>query len=225
MIAVAEAAPDQGSSLDALRATLAPLIAANAAFDGWSNEAVRFAAQGAGIDEDVALYAFRGGQMDMIDAWIAGIDQAMIAALPPGLLAAMKVRERITALIRFRLDQVRGREEALRAALAIMALPHNAARSLRIGWRSADLMWRLAGDTATDWNHYSKRTILAGIYTATLAVFIDDRSEEKADTLAFLDRRIDGVMRFEKTKAKLLRPREEQFSLARLLGRLRYPGN
>jgi ubiquinone biosynthesis protein COQ9 len=222
---VAETVPQTGASLDVLRKTLAPLIAANAAFDGWSNDAVRFAAREAGIDEDVALYAFRGGQMDMIDAWIAAVDEAMIAGLPAGHLAAMKVRERIAALVRFRLDAVAGREEALRAALAIMALPHNAARSLRLGWRSADLMWRLAGDTATDWNHYSKRTILAGIYSATLAVFIDDASDGKADTLAFLDRRIDGVMRFEKAKAKLLRPREDRFSMARLLGRLRYPAN
>jgi ubiquinone biosynthesis protein COQ9 len=84
-------------------------------------------------------------------------------------------------------------------------------------------MWRLAGDTATDFNYYSKRALLAGIYAATLAVFVDDKSEGKADTLAFLDRRIDGVMRFEKAKAQILRPRDERFSMARFLGRLRYP--
>ena len=84
-------------------------------------------------------------------------------------------------------------------------------------------MWRLAGDVATDYNHYTKRAILASIYTATLAVFVNDESEDKADTRAFLDRRIDGVMRFEKAKAQFLRPDAERFSVTRFLGRLRYP--
>jgi ubiquinone biosynthesis protein COQ9 len=94
---------------------------------------------------------------------------------------------------------------------------------LRLGWNSADAMWRLAGDTATDYSHYTKRTILAGLYAATLAIFVGDESDGKAETLAFLDRRIEGVMRFEKAKARLLRPEIERFSMARLLGRLRYP--
>ena len=212
-----------GESLDDLRLRLAASIAESVAFDGWSVEAVRNAARDAGIDEDVALYAFNGGQMQMIQAWVATVDKAMAEALPAEKLAGMKVRERIGALVRFRLDQVRGREEAVRSALAIMAMPHNMARGLRIGWRSADVMWRLAGDVATDLNHYSKRAILAGIYAATLAAFIDDDSEDKAETQAFLDRRIDGVMRFEKAKARLVTPRNERFSMARLLGRLRYP--
>jgi len=211
------------ATLDDLRARLAPLIAASAAFDGWSKQAVRSAACEAGLDEDVALYAFSGGQMEMIDAWIATVDQAMEAAFPAGKLAEMKVRERIAALVSWRLDAVQGLEEAVRSALAIMAMPQNAARALRIGWRSADAMWRLAGDTTTDFNHYSKRALLAGIYAATLAVWVDDKDEGKAGTLAFLDRRIDGVMRFEKAKARILKPGEERFSMARFLGRLRYP--
>lgn len=216
-----EAQPD--ATLDQTRARLAPLIAANSAFDGWSKQGVRNAAREAGIDEDVALYAFAGGQMDMIDAWIATVDEAMNSSLPAEGLAAMKVRERIAALVRWRLERVGGMEEAVRGAMAIMAMPHNAARGMRIGWRSADAMWRLAGDKATDFNHYSKRALLAGIYAATLAVWQDDMSEGKAETLAFLDRRIDGVMRFEKAKARLLKPQEERFSIARFLGRLRYP--
>ena len=95
--------------------------------------------------------------------------------------------------------------------------------ALKTAWNSADIMWRLAGDTATDWNHYTKRTILAGIYGATLAAFVGDESEDKQDTRAFLDRRIDGVMKFEKAKAQLLGNERESFSMMRFLGRLRYP--
>ena len=107
-------------------------------------------------------------------------------------------------------------------ALAIQAMPQNVARSLKLGWASADAMWRLAGDTATDYNHYTKRAILTAIYAASLAVYVNDDSDGKADAAAFLDRRIDGVMTFEKAKAQLFVEREH-FDFARFLGRLRYP--
>lgn len=210
-------------TLDELRLFLAPHIADAAIFDGWSETALREAARVSGVDPDVAVLAFEGSAMAMITAWIDTIDAAMPIALPPEVLGAMKIRERIRSLVQFRLDAVLGREEALRRALAIMAMPQNAAAALRTGWRSADIMWRLAGDTATDWNHYSKRAILASLYAATLAVFVNDESEGKAETRAFLDRRIDGVMRFESFKRQWLQPRGERFSPVRFLGRLRYP--
>ncbi len=216
--------PDMADlTLDELRLAMAGEVASAAIFDGWSDTALDHAAQMADVDPDVARLAYPGGAMDMISAWIASIDLAMVEALPPEKLAEMKIRERIRALVAFRLEDVEGLEEALRRAMAIMAMPHNAPKSLRMGWKSADVMWRLAGDTATDYNHYTKRTILAGIYTATLAVFIDDESESKASTYAFLDRRIDGVMKFEKTKAKWLGRERDSFSVSRFLGRLRYP--
>ncbi len=210
-------------TLDEIRDVLAPRIIANAAFDGWSADAVKSAAHDVGIDPDVAAYAFRGGQMQMIEAAIGHVDRQMVAALPQEYLADLKIRERILRLVRFRLDAFEGQEEALRRAHAIMAMPRNAAHAMRLGWRSADMMWRQAGDTSTDYNYYTKRTILAGIYAATLAVFIDDHSEGKADTLAFLDRRIDGIMRFEKAKARWTQQPEHRISISRFLGRLRYP--
>lgn len=221
----AESASDD-RTLEELRLTLAPEIARAAVFDGWSEQALAQAAALSGIDVAVARLAFPGGAIDMIGAWIDSIDAKMRAAFADGRLNGLKVRERIRALVLFRLDAIAGQEEVLRRALAIQAVPQNLPRSLKTGWRSADLMWRLAGDTATDYNHYTKRTLLAGIYGATLGVFVDDTSEGKAETRAFLDRRIEGVMKFEKTKAQLLRPLSaegEGFNVARFLGRLRYP--
>jgi ubiquinone biosynthesis protein COQ9 len=209
-------------TLDEIRAMLAPLVAEAACFDGWSEAAVASAAAQAGVDPAVAQLAFPGGPMDRIAAWVETVDAAMAQALPAERLAGMKVRERIRALVQFRLDAATCKEEALRRALAIQAMPQNAPGALKQGWHSADLMWRLAGDTATDYNHYTKRAILEGIYGATLAMFLSDQSEGKAETRAFLERRIDGVMKFEKAKAKLLREREG-FSVVRFLGRLRYP--
>jgi ubiquinone biosynthesis protein COQ9 len=205
-----------------LRAALAPEIARAAVFDGWTDQALVQAAALAGLDPAVVRLAYPGGAMDMIAAWIGSTDARMRAAFAEGALAPLKVRERIRALLLFRLDTVAGQEEALRRALAIQAMPQNLARTARLGWNSADLMWRLAGDTATDYNHYTKRALLAGIYTAALAVFLDDQSDGKVETRAFLDRRIEGVMKFEKVKAQWLQPRD-RFDVARFLGRLRYP--
>ncbi len=210
-------------TLDDLRLALAPEVARAAVFDGWTQTAIANAAAVLGVSPEVARIAFPGGAMDMIAAWIESIDARMAAELPAARIGNLPIRERIRTLVQFRLDALGGAEEALRRALAIMAMPQNAARAARLGWRSADAMWHLAGDTAADYNHYTKRATLAAIYAATLLVVAQDTSETRSETRAFLDRRIEGVMRFEKAKARVLRPRDESFSMVRLLGRLRYP--
>ena len=209
-------------TLDELRPVLAPDIARAAIFDGWSEKAVDAAAEKAGVAPSVAHLAFGEGAMQMIGAWVASVDGAMESEFSIEALSLLPIRERIRTLVLFRLEAVAGLEEAVRRALAIQAMPQNVPTSLRLGWNSADAMWRLAGDRAADYNHYTKRAILAGIYAATLAIWVDDASENKRETRAFLDRRIEGVMKFEKAKARLLRDREG-FSMTRFLGRLRYP--
>jgi ubiquinone biosynthesis protein COQ9 len=210
-------------TLPELRLALAPAVADAAVFDGWGDVAVDTAARQHGVAAAVARLAFPGGAVDMIAAWVERIDADAAVSLPPAALAQFGVTERIRRLVQFRIDAVAGREEALRRALAILAMPQNLARAARLGWDSADVMWRLAGDTATDFNHYTKRVILSSVIAATLAVLIDDHSVGKAETRAFLDRRLQGVGKFEKAKTRLLRPAGEHFSVVRLLGRLRYP--
>ncbi|GAA4768901.1 COQ9 family protein [Stakelama sediminis] len=219
------AAIAEDATLDEIRAGLAPELPKNAAFDGWTAKAVTAAADSAGVDPDVAALAFPDGAVDRIDAWFAYVDAEMARALPAEKLATMKIRERITALVEQRLTTLAPEREALRRALAILAMPQNIPAATKLGWRAADRMWRLAGDTATDYNHYTKRTMLAGIYAATLSVFLDDESEDWAETRAFLARRIDGIMRFEKAKAKLTgrMQGDHKLSLSRFIGRLRHP--
>lgn len=213
---LATASPVAATALD-----LALAIGENAAFDGWSAAAVEAAALGEGIDPAVAALAVPGDAVGLIDLYGQGVDKALAEALPPETLAAMKIRTRIRALVWERLRIQEPAKEAIRRALAILAMPQNAAAAARLSWRSADVMWRLAGDTATDYNHYTKRAILSAVYGTTLLAWLQDESEGAADTAAFLDRRIDGVMRFEKWKAGL--GQAERPSLTRFLGRLRYP--
>ena len=210
-------------NLDELRAAIAPVLPGHAAFDGWSYAALAMAAGELGVPPERARLAFPGGQAQMIDAWFDAIDKAMLDAFPPERIAAMKIRERIRELVLFRFEAMRPQREALRRALAILAQPQNVAHGARLAWRAADRIWRVAGDTATDFNHYSKRAILVGVYGSTTLVFLDDGNPDLADTRAFLNRRIDDVMRFEKFKASWGGTRERLPSLSRFLGRLRYP--
>ena len=219
-------APDD-LTLDEARSALAPHLPMNAAFDGWTPEAVEMAAGSAGIDPDIAKLAFKGGAMDMIDAWIEWTDAEMARRLPPEDFDAMKIRDKIRSMIETRLDIAAPDKEALRRAMAVQAMPQNLPRTAKIAWRSADRMWRMAGDTATDYNHYTKRMTLTAVYGSTLTVFLNDDSEDFADTRAFLSRRIDNVMQFEKAKAqwtgKGAGGSREGLSLSRFIGRLRYP--
>jgi len=214
----------EDETLDDLRLRLAPFVASNAAFDGWSPGAVQLAADSLGVDRDVAALAFAGGATAMIDAWFASIDAAMTGALPAEQLAAMKIRERITALVEVRLAMLAPHREALRRAQGVLAMPANLGCAAQLGWRAADVMWRAAGDRSTDYNHYTKRATLGAVYAATLLVFVNYESDDFADTRAFLARRIDGIMRFEKAKARFTAKPDQHFSMSRFLGRLRYRG-
>ena len=203
----------------ALRLALA--IGENAAFDGWTAAAVEAAAFSEGVDPAVAALAVPPDAVGLIDLYGQGVDRALAERLPPEVLGAMKIRERIRTLVWERLQIQEPAKEAIRRALAILAMPQNALAGARLAWRSADVMWRMAGDTATDYNHYTKRTILSAVYGSTLLAWLQDESEGAADTAAFLDRRIDNVMQFEKWKAQWRG--QERISVSRFLGRLRYP--
>jgi ubiquinone biosynthesis protein COQ9 len=210
-------------TLDELRPLLAAALPADAAFDGWTPRALETTAQRLGVNPAIALLAFDGDAGDMIAAWFEAVDAEMLNLLPTAALSVMKVRQRITALVEARLSIMAPQREALRRAQAILAQPQNLRRAARLGWRAADVMWRAAGDSATDYNHFTKRAILGSVYASTMLVFVNDESENWSETRAFLSRRIDGIMQFEKTKAKFTKGPTIGFSPARLLGRLRYP--
>jgi len=215
--------PPLDMTLDELREALAPLLGSHAAFDGWTERAVAMAAAELGVPAERGRIAYPGGPVQMIDAWFDWVDRHMLAAFPPERIDAMKVRERIGSLLLHRLELLRPQKEALRRALAVLAMPQNALAAGRLAWRSADRIWRVAGDTATDYNHYTKRSILIGVYGSTTLIFLDDESDDLAATRAFLDRRIADVMRFEKAKARFTSRSPHRPSLSRFLGRLRYP--
>ena len=213
---------EPSSPLEKLRERLALAVGEHAVFDGWTGAAVDAAADQLGIDRAQARLAMPKDQASLVDLYIQAVDRALEEHFTPERLAGMKVREKIRGLVWKRLEIMLPAREAVRRGLAILALPHNLPLAMRIGWRTADVMWSIAGDTSTDFNHYTKRTMLGGVYVSSLLVWLDDASDSLGETAAFLDRRIDNVMTIEKWKAEWSGS-NRNLSLSRFLGRLRYP--
>jgi ubiquinone biosynthesis protein COQ9 len=205
-----------------LRPRLIAAMLPNVPFDGWTALARDTAADAEGIDRDIAAMALPDAAA-MADAFTARADGMMTAAMQAAGVDTMKVRDRIRLALRTRFEQAADDREAVRSALAVMLLPANAALAATTLWRTADAMWRAAGDTATDFNHYSKRAILGTVYSAALLYWLDDDSDGHDATWAFIDRRIDGIMAFEKAKSRLTGAMAKLPDPARFLGRLRYP--
>lgn len=208
---------------DEMRDAILDAALAHVPFDGWCSKALREGAADAGVTEAFARLAFPSGASDMVEYYLARLDERMAAQLKELKLDKMRIRERIAAIIQVRLKLNGEQREVVRRTITWSALPGNAAISARALWQTADAMWRAAGDTATDYNYYSKRLILSGVYSATLLVWLQDESEDHAETTAFLERRIDDVMQFEKVKAKLREKTADLPDIARILGKLRYP--
>lgn len=180
-------------------------------FDGWSEATLSAAIADTGADAGEVRALFPRGPVDLALAFHRRGDDAMVAALTPAVLAGMKIREKITFAIRTRLELMELDKEAVRRGTTLFALPIHAGDGARALWETADKIWTAIGDTSDDYNWYTKRMTLSGVYSSVVLYWLGDHSEGHEATWAFLDRRIEDVMRFEKFKAqmrdsKLLKP-------------------
>lgn len=207
-----------------LRLPLLVAMDAHVPFDGWSDKALMNAAADIGITEPMAELAFPGGSIEALQMHLDGEDIALAEKLATLDLPSMKIRDRITVAIRTRLEMNAHRREAVRRGLTKLALPQHVAMGTKALWNTADIMWKAAGDTSTDHNWYTKRATLSAVLSAVLLFWLNDESEDFGDTWAFLDRRIEDVMKIETAKFKMRGVSANLPSLSRFLGRLRYPG-
>ncbi|MCC9620089.1 COQ9 family protein [Thalassospira sp. MA62] len=184
--------------LQAQREALVTAALEHIPFDGWTRQAFFAAASDLDLAEGEVDRLFPDGMRQAIKTYVEMTDRKMIAALDEMGLENMKIRERISAAVKTRLDLVENQKDAVRGAVSFFALPQNAALGLKLTHRTVDAMWVAAGDTSTDHNWYTKRMLLAGVYGSTLAYWLDDTSEGHAETWAFLDRRISNVLTIPK---------------------------
>lgn len=184
-----------------LRATLP-----HVPFDGWTGAAMLAGARDLGLSHAEAVNAFPGGPVEMMEFMSLEADQRMVEAMEREDLDKLKVRERVTLGVRRRLELYAADREAIRRALAVLALPQNGPLALKLLYRTVDAIWYAAGDTATDFNFYTKRALLAAVYSSTLLAWLDDRSPGLEETWRFLDRRISDAMRLPGTAQRLIEP-------------------
>lgn len=201
-----ENSPNSASVPDpdaAVRDRLADAVAAEAAFEGWTRTAVAAAARQLELPVGEADRLFPGGAMQVLSFASERADLRTVEDMEKEGVANLKIRDRIKSAVRIRLERHGGEREAARRALAALSLPFDAGLALKLLYRTVDAMWYAAGDTSTDFNFYTKRATLAGVYSATLLYWLSDRSPGSEATWAFLDRRIDDVMKIEKLKSQV----------------------
>lgn len=190
-------------------------LIANAPFQGWSDAALKQAAKEVFGDEKQALILFPEGISGAVSAFAEQMDKKMEAHCRVPSFSTLKIRQKVAEALMFRFREHQKNAEAIRRLLHYYTLPQHAAEGTRNLWKTADRIWYLAGDTSTDYNYYTKRAMLAGVYSSTLLAWLTDTTPDLRLTKEFLDRRIEDVMKIEKLKAGI-----KNSSIARWLGGL-----
>ncbi|MBT3992120.1 MAG: COQ9 family protein [Rhodospirillaceae bacterium] len=189
-------------------------------FDGWSQDTLAAACQDLGPDTPEASLVFPGGIRDVAKHFGDYMDRAMLAELAKLNIEKLPIRERIATGVRTRLMLLAPHREAIRRLLTYLSLPGNQFTGLRITMKTVDAIWYAAGDTATDFNYYTKRGLLAGVYGSTILYWLSDNSDDFVETDAFLARRINEVLQIPKLQSKITKRLER---LTRPLRRFKRP--
>lgn len=183
------------------RAAVLAVALPHVPFDGWSQNLLSRAIDEAGVDSNMAALAFPKGASDLVAEFSAQGDALMLESLAAP--DELKIRDRIRNAVVARIEADLPHKEAARRAAGFLSVPGRAVTGSKLVFHTAHRIWRWAGDTSTDYNYYTKRLILGGVLTTTRLAWFADDSDDMAATRAFLDRRIDNVMQFEKAKAKI----------------------
>ncbi|WP_374655004.1 COQ9 family protein [Dongia sp.] len=192
-----------GYDWQADRDRLVDAVMPHVQFDGWSDAAFKAGAADCGIDFARALNAFPGGMAEILACNHRRHDRAMVDQLAREGAGALRMRERIARAVRLRLELAGAQREAIRAGLSFLLLPENGALGPKLLYGTVDAIWFAVGDKSTDFSFYTKRAILAGVYSATLLYWLNDKSEDHAASWAFLERRIEEVMKIPQLKSQL----------------------
>ena len=191
------------NDLLAARDKIVEATLSHAPFDGWTRRALKAGVADLDLPPEMALRAFPGGIPDLVEHLSDWADRRMLEALGKMDLESMRVRDRVAAGVRARLEGLEAHREALRRLLSYLAMPQNAPLTMRLTWRTVDAIWYAAGDNAADFNYYTKRGLLASVYSTTVLYWLSDTSEGASDTWSFLDRRIEGVMKVPAYKSRI----------------------
>ncbi len=185
------------------RDSMVTAILPHATFDGWSKAAMAAAARDLELEPTMPARLFPGGPIELVAHFVEMADRAMAAALATEGLSSTKVGERIFQAVRLRLEPWGEHREAIRRAASLLSLPTNLPLAARLTWNTADSIWRAVGDQSHDFAWYTKRATLSAVYSSTLLYWLDDASEDSAETWAFLRRRLNDVRNLPKLRERV----------------------
>ncbi len=188
--------------IDPMKDQLLDAALPHVAFDGWAPSAFDAAVAEIDINPAHAKTLCPRGAVDLAIAYHQRGDAAMVAALKAADLGDMRFRDKVAHAVRLRIRAVDDKE-VVRRGTTLFALPHMAADGAKLVWGTADQIWEALGDTSQDVNWYTKRMTLSGVYSSVVLYWLGDDSLDMQATDAFIDRRIDNVMQFEKFKAQV----------------------
>jgi ubiquinone biosynthesis protein COQ9 len=203
------------------RTALIEAMLPEVAFDGWSRPGLRAAARRIGMPSSEALALFPGGTADLVTCFSRWADRRMLDRLETQALDPLRIPERVALAVTNRLEIVAPWREAVRRALSALALPQHMPLGVRLLYQTVDDIWWATGDRATDFSFYTKRLTLAGIYAATVLYWLEDASEDFADTRAFLEWRLAQVARLGRARQQLETAFERLPNPMRLLRQIR----
>ena len=196
---MSDLAADRAATREQLMLAALPHVA----FDGWTQTALKRGAADSGLEGTEAERLFPGGSSELLRAFADWADQRMVERMVASDIEALPIRDRIRLGVRARIEAVVPYREAVRQGLAHFTFPTNAPSGLKTLYRTVDAMWYAAGDRTADFGFYTKRGLLAGVFSSTLVFWLDDGSEDTEATWSFLDRRIEDVMRIQRMRGRL----------------------
>ena len=143
---------------------------------------------------------FKNGSIDFIETFSGMIDDQMEESYESLVSKPDRIPEKIKTLILIRLNLCQKYKEAVRSSISLTAIPKNSKKSLKILYRTCHRIWKMAGDTSTDFSFYTKRISLAAVYSSTLLFWLNDVSSKQDETSAFLDRRLYDISQISNLK-------------------------
>lgn len=194
------------------------------AFEGWTEDMLDSVFKEQEIPLIDKAFLFPNGVRDLLRFSSETGDREMSEVISGINLGEMRIRERIEKAVQVRLSLLQTHREAVRKSAVFLSLPGNTSLGAKLIYKTVDAIWRAIGDNSTDFNFYTKRATLAGVYSSTLLFWLSDDSEDYQKTNAFLERRIANVMQFEKGKAKVQKLVEKLPNPWSVVAAFRYPG-
>ena len=144
---------------------------------------------------------FPEGYITLLEMYLDTVNNQMTEDSKKINLIRLRVHERVKELVILRLKIMSREKELISKTYFHLLLPQNFKIASRCLYKAVDQIWFVAGDNSTDFNFYSKRAILASIYTLTMIHFINNDNMD--ETLSVLNKLLKRVSKIPKIKSNI----------------------